>query len=179
MRDYVKYAGILFAITLVTALLLGVVNTYTAPVIEKYKENKAKAAIEAVVKGKIDVSTEKVINIKTKSTVVKIVSYKNDGNEIVYAVKSVPSGYAGDIEMMIGFDYKGHVTGVEIVSMSETAGLGANAKGNTKWLAQFMGKGQEKLDSLTGATVTSEAIQLGIDDARARIAEIVGGAEDE
>ena len=175
MRDYVKYAGILFAITFVTALLLGVVNKFTAPVIEQYKVEKVRMAIESVVEGEIDISTAKEYKVNGENTVRQIVSYKNDSQETVYAVKAVSTGYAGDIEMMIGFDADCMVTGVEIVSMSETPGLGAKAMDNTEWLSQFMGKGQNELDGITGATVTSKAIQCGVDDARKQIENIAGG----
>lgn len=177
MRDYVKYAGILFAITFVTALLLGVVNNMTSPVIADYNVKKETAAIEAVVDGKIDVSTEKVVAGNEASCVVEIKSYTNDNGKTVYAVKSVPSGYAGDIEMMVGIDSDMMVTGIEIVNMSETAGLGANAKGNTQWLSQFMGEGSEKLDALTGATITSKAIETGVREAREQVIKLSGGAE--
>ena len=175
MRDYLKYAGILFAITFVTALMLGVVNKFTAPVIENYKNEKMKAAIEMVVEGKIDVSTEVKYDVQGESTVMEISSYTNDSGNTVYAVKSVPVGYAGDIEMMVGINSGGLVTGVEIISMSETAGLGANAKGNTEWLAQFFGKGRDKLEAITGATITSKAVQKGVNDAREQVEKIAGG----
>ena len=175
MRDYVKYAGILFAITFVTALLLGVVNNFTAPVIEKFKAEKMVAAIEVVVEGSIDMTTEEKYQVEGESSVQEITSYMNDKGSRVYAVKAVPVGYAGDIEMMVGINSQGLVTGVEIINMSETAGLGANAKGNTEWLAQFLGNGKDKLDSITGATITSKAIQKGVNDARVQVEKIAGG----
>ena len=176
MRDYVKYAGILFAITLVVAVLLGVVNMFTAPAIEKNSEEKLIAAVTTVVDGDPDMSTAKEYTVQGESTVKQITSYVNDIGRMVYAVKAVPVGYGGDIEMMIGFDAVGLVTGVEIINMSETPGLGAVAKGNTEWLSQFMGKGRDELDAITGATITSEAIKKGVDDARAQIENIIGGA---
>ncbi len=175
MRDYVKYAGILFAITFVTALLLGVVNKFTAPVIEKHNEEKIQTAIETVTEGKINMSTSKEYKVEDEGSVRQITSYVNDSGDIVYVVKTVTKGYAGDIEMMIGFDEKCNVTGVEIVNMSETPGLGANAKGNSKWLSQFLGNGQEKLDAITGATVTSDAVKKGVDDARKQVGIVAGG----
>lgn len=179
MRDYVKYAGILFAITLVVALLLGVVNMFTAPVIEQNNVNKLNMAVEAVVEGKIDANTARDYAVQGESTVKQITSYKNDSDKIVYAVRAVPVGYGGDIEMMIGFNEAGLVTGVEIINMSETPGLGAVAKGNTKWLSQFMGEGSEELDAITGATITSEAIKKGVDDAKVQVMNIIGGAGNE
>ena len=177
MRDYVKYAGILFAITLITALLLGVVNLFTAPVIEKNSADNLKLATEVVVDGEIDNSPATNYPVEGKSTVQSITSYINSEDRIVYAVKVVPAGYGGDIEMMIGFNNRGMVTGIEIINMSETPGLGAVAKDNEQWLSQFMGKGQDELDAITGATITSKAIQQGVNDARAQVMRIVGGAE--
>ena len=176
MRDYIKYAGILFAITLVVAVLLGVVNMFTAPIIEKNSADKQNMAIESVVDGKIDYSTMAHHTVEGESSVREIVSFITVDDKVVYAVKSVPVGYGGDIEMMIGFNEAGLVTGVEIINMSETPGLGAVAKGNTKWLSQFMGKGSKELDAITGATITSEAIKKGVDDAKIQIMNIIGGA---
>lgn len=177
MRDYIKYAGILFAITFVTALLLGVVNNFTAPVIVGNTADKMKTAVEAVVEGKIDSATAKDYPVQGESTVQQIISYVNDSGKTVYAVKAVPTGYAGDIEMMVGLDETGNVTGVEIITMSETPGLGAGVKGNEKWLSQFLGEGQDELDAITGATITSKAVQQGVDDAKSQIMKITGGAE--
>ena len=179
MRDYVKYAGILFAITFVTALLLGVVNNFTAPVIEKNTANKMTAAVETVVEGKIDASTASEYSVQGESTVKSITSYINDSGKTVYAVNVIPVGYGGDIEMMVGLNDSGAVTGVEIINMSETPGLGAVAKGNTQWLSQFLGDGSNELDAITGATITSKAVQQGVNDARSQVDKIIitGGEE--
>lgn len=179
MRDYVKYAGILFAITLVTALLLGVVNHFTAPVIEQNTADKLKVAAEAVVEGKIDLSTALKHDVQGTSCVTEITSYINDSGKTVYAVKAVPVGYGGDIEMMIGLNDSGLITGVEIINMSETPGLGAVAKGNKQWLSQFIGEGDDELDAITGATITSKAIELGVKDAKQQVLNLVltGGEE--
>lgn len=177
MRDYIKYAGILFAITFVTALLLGVANKFTAPVIEKNTNKKIQMAIESVVEGKIDTSTAIEYPVQGKTSVQQITSYINDSGKTVYAVKAAPVGYGGEIEMMIGLDETGNVTKVEIINMSETPGLGAVAKGNTQWLSQFIGDGNGELDAITGATITSEAIELGVNDARAQVRNIIGGAK--
>ena len=177
MRDYVKYAGVLFAITLVTALLLGVVNLFTAPVIEQNTAEKLTVAAEKVVEGKIDFDTATSHVVDEESSVREINSYQNDEGNTVYVVKSVPSGYAGDIEMMIGFTSEGLVTDIEIISMSETPGLGENAKGNKNWLSQFLGEGAEELDGITGATITSKAVKKGVDDARAQVMLIAGGGD--
>ena len=60
MRDYIKYAGILFAITFVTAFLLGVVNKVTSPVIAEYnvkKERNELAKVTQLVRSQATCST--------------------------------------------------------------------------------------------------------------------------
>ena len=61
--------------------------------------------------------------------------------------------------------------------MSETAGLGANAKKET-FLDQFKGK-DPKIQALTGATITTNAVKKGVSDAKAQVEAIKGAAENE
>ena len=170
MGEFIKYGGILFAITFVVALLLGVVNYFTAPVIA---ENTAAAALEAVgtvIGGEIEAGSGK--ELPAPDTVDAVTAYTTDRGT-AYAVSVSPSGYGGAIEMMVGLDADANVTGVKILSMSETAGLGANAKDNEAWLAQFQGQGGE-LDALTGATITSRAVESGVNAARDAVRAIEG-----
>ena len=50
-----------------------------------------------------------------------------------------PNGFGGEIDMMVGVDMNGAVTGIAIVSHSETASLGANCT-REDFRAQFTGK---------------------------------------
>ena len=59
-----------------------------------------------------------------------------------YAVKVLPSGFDGTITMMVGIA-DGQVTGISVISHTETPGLGAvaaaqNAKGDA-FRSQFVG----------------------------------------
>ena len=47
-----------------------------------------------------------------------------NGEDAGYAIKVVASGSQGNIEMMVGVDGEGAVTGVSIVDHSETSGIG-------------------------------------------------------
>ena len=87
---------------------------------------------------------------------------------------------------MVGIYTDGTVAGVSILSISETAGLGMNAK-NESFLNQFLGKsgtiGVQKngssdteIQALTGATITSKAMAGAVNQALA-LYETVGGAQ--
>ena len=79
------------------------------------------------------------------------------------------NGFGGAIDMMVGVDNAGTVTGVSIISHGETASLGANCT-REDFRARFVGasdtlavsKDGGSIDALTGATVTSRAVVSGV-----------------
>ena len=99
-----------------------------------------------------------------------------------YALEVLPSGFDNTITMMVGVDYEGKVLGISVVSHTETAGLGAVAAAQTSageaFRSQFVGKSGSvavnkdggELDAITGATITSRAICVGVNAALACVA---------
>jgi H+/Na+-translocating ferredoxin:NAD+ oxidoreductase subunit G len=80
-----------------------------------------------------------------------------------------PEGFSGDIEIMMGVDPGGAVTGVEIVQATETPGLGDKIQKDQKWRESFQGKSLTNakwavkkdggdFDQFTGATITPRAV---------------------
>ena len=177
MKKFKEYAAptiVLFVICVVAAFLLAVTNKVTAPAIADVNaQNEAKA--RAVVFTDAASFGEAV---KTDAPCVDSVVPALDasGNTIGYVVTSYDEkGYGGRISIMTGVDSEGKVTGVSILDMSETAGLGANAKRDS-FREQFIGKikgitvskdeaGENAIDALTGATVTSRAVTRAVNAA--------------
>ena len=95
-----------------------------------------------------------------------------------------PAGFNGTVTMMVGVDNDGKVTGISIISHTETAGLGATADANTDagraFRDQFIGmsgtvsvtKDGGEVDALTGATITSRAVCTGVSAALACAANL-------
>jgi Na+-translocating ferredoxin:NAD+ oxidoreductase subunit G len=91
-------------------------------------------------------------------------AYKN-GIQIGVVKKTTTRGYSSNIVMLIGVvDNK--ITGVKIMSQSETPGLGTNTA-NPEYLKQYIGKTLQeaklkkdggKIDAITGATISSRAV---------------------
>lgn len=102
--------------------------------------------------------------------------------QIGYVATASSKGYGGDVDVMIGLDFDGKITGVTILDNSETAGLGANCT-KEEWLAQFVGmsgtlsvkKDGGDVDALTSATITSRAVCSAINKASDKVKEIEGG----
>ncbi|MCF6300999.1 MAG: electron transport complex subunit RsxG [Proteobacteria bacterium] len=84
-------------------------------------------------------------------------------------------GYSGDIELMVGIDVDGKITGVNIIAHKETPGLGDLVDANkSDWLLQFPEKSLRNtsawkvkkdggdFDQITAATITPRAIVKAI-----------------
>jgi electron transport complex protein RnfG len=90
------------------------------------------------------------------------------GTSLGYVFEASIQGYGGPIVSFFGLDSGDKVTGVKVVSQSETPGLGAKVAGQ-KFLGQFRGKAPEQLalrrddprggiDGVTAATISSRAL---------------------
>ena len=83
-------------------------------------------------------------------------------------------GFGGDIEIIIGINLQKVITGVEILSIDETVGLGMNAK-NEEFRNQYVGKkvdhfqvvknGKQNEDEVTfGYNITKEEEKVNFND---------------
>lgn len=87
-----------------------------------------------------------------------------------YVVETVTEGYAGRIVLWVGLDERGTVKGLRVKEMRETPGLGLQAARNQEFLAQFIETSGEaalgvNIDGISAATVTSRAVQRGVNAA--------------
>ena len=132
----------LFLISLVVALLLAVVNGVTNPLI-KQKEIETENQMKASVLKTADSFDEKADMVKLGDESYEYYAgYDKDKKIIGYVFKVSSKGYGGDIDCMIGIDADGSVTGIDFLSISETAGLGMNAQ-KPEFKKQYEGKNAE------------------------------------
>ena len=171
VKEYAAPTIVLFIICIVAAFLLALTNDVTAPKIAAVNaENEAKSR-QVVFEAATSFGEE-----FTNDDGIKLVpALDKDGATIGYVVVTVEKGYGGDISVMTGVDLEGKVTGVSILSMSETAGLGANAT-KESFLQQFVGKiagmtvtknapAENEIKALTGATITTKAVTAAVEAA--------------
>ena len=165
-----RLALTLFVIAAVVALALAGVNAITAPVIEELNAAATQEAIMAVLPGGFD--TE-LTDFNDATGIVSKVYQGANG----YAVEVGPGGFDNTITMMVGIDNEGKVLGISVVSHTETAGLGAVAAAKTSageaFRGEFVGatgsvavtKDGGEVEAITGATITSRAICVGVNAA--------------
>ncbi len=176
VKFIIRLAGTLFLIAAVVAGILAAVNGVTAPIIAQQKSDKTQAAVKEVLPG----GGEEIPFTDDTGIVSKVYA-----SESGYAVEVVPAGFNGGITMMVGVDLQGNVTGISIISQTETAGLGAVAadKGSKgqAFRDQFIGMGGTlavdkdggEVDSISGATISSRAVTTGVNAALKCVGNLV------
>lgn len=125
----------------------------------------------------------------TADEITEVVAGVKDGKVIGLVVTVVAGdGYGGDIKFSVGVGADGTYLGTSILSISETAGLGMRVKTSPDFLAQFKSAntdkfvlvkdgsgaaaGDEKIDAISGSTVTSKAVLRGVNSALIAYKEI-------
>ena len=117
----------------IVAGVLGFVNSITKDKIEAFNLEKTNTALSNVYQQasapqfeETDVTDAMTAAASSYSATLKNVYKVTDGgSDAGYAVKIVAAGSQGDIEMVVGVDTDGAVTGVSIVKNSETSGIGS------------------------------------------------------
>ncbi|MBN2626509.1 MAG: FMN-binding protein [Spirochaetales bacterium] len=158
----------------VAALLLGFVNSLTAPQIEQHKKEELQRALnELVVSGEAG-EAEALDNI--------LVSARypiTDGGDLTgYILALNGSGYGGEMKLLASYSLDGTLLKAILMENNETPGLGKKAE-KSEYMDKFIGRGQEgnpiptvksmleKPDAVGGSTITftgvSRALAAGSD----------------
>jgi len=112
-----------------------------------------------------------------------------DGEPKGVAFETSGKGFGGDVGLMVGINVKDNkLLGVSVTTQSETPGMGARAKTDPNFVAQFRDKGIEEpfkvsadggtVNALSGATITSRAVSAAATDAEKIYAKLKPEIED-
>jgi electron transport complex protein RnfG len=188
----VRVAGTLTAICLVVSALLGGVNAVTADKIAAINLANTEASLKAVATAADEFASLELTEAMTAAAsangakLTEAYEVREGGANAGYAFKVVASGSQGNIEMIVGVDGDGLVSGVSIVSNKETSGIGSKVMENnalpsgTGVLDQFIGMNGagslavgKNVDAISGATVSSKGVTKGVNGALS-VAEALG-----
>ena len=188
-----KVAGTLTVISLVVAALLGLVNNVTADKIAEIDAENTRIAMSAVVAegseftDKLEISQDVIDAAAAQGgKVTELYGVKTGGADNGYVMKVSASGSQGTIVMMVGVDANKAITGISVVSHSETSDIGTKVVGNepntagVPVLDQFQGMSGagslvvgKTITAISGATVSTKGITMGANAALAA-AEVLG-----
>lgn len=183
MSKIIKNTLILTAITLIAGLALATVYQITKEPISRAEAAAELEAYEGVFPGagfeKIEILPFDAVAAEVADgewVTVEGVAVARVADEVVgYALKvTSPNGYGGDITVAVGVTTDGALSGISVISQSETAGLGAKCadaaftdqfKGITGGRVVFVKTGKQaphEIDALSGATVTTRAVTAAV-----------------
>ena len=185
----IKVAGTLTVISLVTAALLGLVDGVTRDKIAEIEAEKTRVAMSAVAPAGSEFTDKQEIPAAVAEAaaaqggkVLELYGVKAGG----CVMKISASGSQGSIVMMVGVDANKAITGISVVSHSETSGIGTKVVGNelndagVPVLDQFIGLSgsgslvvKKNITPITTATVSTKGITMGANAALAA-AEALG-----
>ena len=180
-ENVVKPIVVLVVICLITSALLAVTNYFTAPIIKEKEQQAAYAAYFEVLPGADSFTTVEGFATTGVEEAVKA------DNGTGYAFKAVGKGFGGDVPVIVGVDMDGVITGVSFMQNSETSGFGARlwdgSEDGATYAAELTGKsgsvalGQDGVNGLSGATVSSTAVVNAVNSALNCFAEVALGQE--
>ena len=203
MNNIVKNTLILTAITVVSGLLLGVVYGITKEPIAQAQENTKQEAYRTVLSNasefetvEFDADTAASLlseNGYTSDVITEIAEGTDASGATVGYVISVQSSeaYDGSLSLSVGIASDGTVKGIEMLEINETAGLGMKAD-EAEFKDQFKDKsvqkftytktgedGDDKIDAISGATITTNAVTNAVDSALVYFQNELGGGVNE
>jgi electron transport complex protein RnfG len=161
MKDKIKPTLVLTVICIISALLLVFAYELTKDRVAKQKEQKFSKSVEALF-GKSDIT---ILDTNFGSDEIEAIAVTSDGKT---AVQVCTDGYSKDgINVLIGIDENGALSGIEFVSLGETPGLGSKVRDVASFREQFIGltAPTEQLDAISGATFSSKGMRRAVDTA--------------
>lgn len=156
MKTMVRYGVILGVICVSAGGLLAAVDALTQDKIIQQQKAEEEKVLTQILPG-----VSRFEEIKSAGgEIIYFKAYDKDGQLIGAAFKASGKGYSSIIETMAGMLPDGKITGIKIISQSETPGLGSRIA-----LPSFGGQFQNKniadlkqVQAITGATISSRSV---------------------
>ena len=177
MKEHLKLVVIPTLICLVCTAILAAVGALTQAPIAQAQAAREQEAVRRVLPDGITAVTPIAIG-----GVTNFVACDDQGRLTAAAVRGhSPSGYGGDITLMVGFRADGGICDFEVIASTETPGLGskiaspgfkAGIRGRPAGTRWFVKQDNGDVDAITAATISSRAALEAIRDAVAQFAAL-------
>lgn len=187
MKETINLAVRLFIITAVAGILLGFVNSTTAPIIAQQEADKLQAALSSTYPDAdefVPVDAGKLNEIQGANPNIQQVYSANKGGETEGYVFDVlgRGGYGGDIQFVVGVNGESkEIVGYDVLKSAETPGLGTQVAeepfkgtviGNTMnepLVAAQDPAADNDVQAISGTTISVNAILDGLNSAVAAL----------
>lgn len=167
---------------LICAIIAGIVSFVYALTADVYAENikmTKELAVGKIFLGKDDVRLP-YRELGNADGVIVSAVYDADEKLLGYCVEVKTAGFGGEIELMVGYKADKSIFGLDIVSHTETPGLGSKSDDADYLAKNYNGKSGiltegTDVDMIAGASVTSGAVLDGVNRATAALDAILEG----
>ncbi|WP_242826995.1 FMN-binding protein [Butyrivibrio sp. MC2013] len=204
--EMIKNALILFVITLIAGILLGMVYQVTKEPIAQQEALKVENANKAVFAEAASFGEESVLDEAEKDRLLLsdeefsgvnidsvLEAYDASGALEGYVMQITSKGYGDEIVFSMGVDLEGELNGISLISINETPGLGMNAEkvlvpqyseeglaASPDYSIVKDGSGKANasdtaIEAISGATITSKAVNRGVNAGLLYYSEILKG----
>jgi electron transport complex protein RnfG len=158
MKKIIHLTLFLAIISALAGGVLGFVNQITSPIIAEKKIAAVKASLQEIFPGATEFAE---ITIDENDIVVKAYEATGAG----YAFNVSVQGYKDVIEFIVGIDTTGKIVGLQMNYVNDTPGLGTKVA-ESEFINSIVNKNiDDKLDTISGSTISSKAVIKGIDAA--------------
>lgn len=159
-NKYTKSIIVLFSICLIVAVLMAVINSFTAPVIEKAEIKKVQESLVAVLP---DAQADNIKSVTLPSGTAETVTgiYKDTATGNYAVTVSTKSNYSqGNLTFTLGISAEGKIIKMNVTNYQETKPVGND------FYASFDGKDSSLtgVDTVAGVTYSSTAIKQAVAD---------------
>ena len=177
MREMIKMVVVLTILSFFSGGVLAYIRNNTQERIENQVLEFVKGpAIRAIFEGAGNNPVADRFTLKDGDVEITFFVGVFDGEPRGVAFETSGKGYGGDVGLMVGIDVKDNqLMGVSVTTHAETPGMGAKAKSDPSFTAQFKGLALEQpvavtqdggsISAISGATITSRAVSSAATDA--------------
>ena len=172
MKETIKLGAILLIISVASAAILAGSNELTKDKIAQIEMEGSLGAITEIFSeaDKFEAIDESELEkmVAENPTLLEVLEVYTGDSVSGYSIKTVRSGYGGDVVMATGFSIDGEIVGLRILESSETPGFGARAS-EPEYTDQYIGNtasGELEIEGLSGATKTDTTVRAGVNDAK-------------
>ncbi|WP_413282679.1 RnfABCDGE type electron transport complex subunit G [Vibrio sp. MA40-2] len=178
-KERVPYQSILLAVACGLAATLLMISQYvTEPIIQLRVEEDQNVLLSQVLAG--EKAANKVfdneIPLSFKEKTFQLFEVKNSQGRLThYVIRGEQEGYSGVIRYLIGVDLNDEISGVRVLSHTETPGLGDKIEiEKSDWVSDFNGRSLNntaiwkvkkdggEFDQFSGATITPRSVVSGV-----------------
>lgn len=162
MKDNIKPTLVLTIICTAAALILVLAYELTKDRISEQRELKFNKSAESLF-GKCGTT---IIDDNFGYDEIQKIAVTSDGKTIIQVIAD---GYSKDgINILVGIDENGVLSGISFISLGETPGLGTKIRDEASFVDNnFIGitEAPEEIDSISGATFSSKGMKKAVETA--------------